>query len=243
VAVVSFGAVAQAEEVSQLPLRHGIYVEANTVCSDASNATRVSFWGDQLNSAHVVGHIREVPEHDGSFVVTRDLEGDSGMGGNLRERVKDEITIDGPGEFSIENENGVWDYRWCAGSMDELAEMKRQREVEGTKAALPVLSLPNDAPPFMGHWGRDNGASAPCSADNLTTYSATDVGTTYSWATYDGDSYAEIELGHWRIKAEGVYEGQRFPLQYDLYLDGDRMHEIIETEDGRQQEANLVRCR
>lgn len=44
-----------------------------------------------------------------------------------------------------------------------------------------------------------------------------------SFAVYDSDSYSEVSPGHWRIEAQGVYESQRFPLTYDLYVEGDTM--------------------
>lgn len=110
-------ALVHADAGRALPLTHGIYVDVETQCAEANNSSRGSFWGDQLNSAHVLGHIRDVAAQDGFFIVTVDLEGDSGMGGNLRERTEWKITTEDQEAFTLETEYGTSSYRWCAASM------------------------------------------------------------------------------------------------------------------------------
>jgi len=235
---VGFGAAAHTQEAT-LPLEQGIYVDVGVRCEDVSNANSISFWGDRLNSAHIVGHIDEVSERAGSYLVTLDLEGDGGMGGNLRERVEWTVAVAESRTLTIENDAGETTYRWCAPSMDDL--MRQEAQARPPLPEAP-LELPDDAPEFMGRWGWEDGVPENCSPNNLTTYKANEVETMESLAVYDSDSYSEISPGHWRIEAQGVYESQRFPLTYDLYVEGDTMREVITGEDGRSRESSLVRC-
>jgi acyl-CoA thioesterase len=104
-----------------------------------------------------------------------------------------------------------------------------------------AATLSADTLAFMGTWGVvADGISNPCEPYNTTTYGldASDNG----HALFEYESYAEIGPAHWQIDAANVYEGSRFPLTIDLYIDGDTMRQVTTSEDGRQQEAELVRC-
>ena len=39
----------------KLPLKRGIFVETSVGCSERSNTTVVSFWGEELNTARKLG--------------------------------------------------------------------------------------------------------------------------------------------------------------------------------------------
>jgi len=108
---------------------------------------------------------------------------------------------------------------------------------------IPAIAMgEGGSPAFIGSWGLADGSPDACAQHNVTTYKANEIETMESLAVYDSDSYSEVSPGHWRIDAHGVYESQRFPLTYDLYVKGDTMREVVTTEDGRQQESTLQRC-
>src|SRR5690606_37840438 len=109
-----------AQDRGILPMTHGIYVEANTQCAAAQPANTISYWGDQLNGAHIIGHIRNVEGSGDIYTVTLDLEGDSGMGGDLRDQVEWQIITDEGGALLIDNGTASTLYRWCAASANEL---------------------------------------------------------------------------------------------------------------------------
>lgn len=234
VAAACFPALVNAADGDALPLRHGIYVDVGTECGAAQNATTISYWGDQLNSAHVVGHIRNVVERNGSFLVTLHREGDAGMGGNLRDQIIEEtITTDGPETLSIENDFGTFSYRWCAATMNDLSRMRHQQAQTPPPMADEPASLEFPAAaPFFGTWGLSDGSADACGDHNTVVYRDGEIETMHLHVTYDSDGVSEVSPGHWRIEGEQVYESQRFPLTYDLYVDGEHMRQVITASDG-----------
>ncbi|AQU82923.1 MULTISPECIES: hypothetical protein [unclassified Halomonas] len=228
-----------AEERATLPLLHGIYVEAGTSCTNVTNSTSVSFWGDALNSSHIEGHIADVALQDGVYTVTLDLESTSGMGGGVSERVLWGITTSNPGELSIDNGFNVASYRWCAASMLDLTG-------DGKKnVAVPseLLELaPEGSPPFMGVWGfvNDEGGIF-CEPHDIKVFALEYAESEHSLMKYDS-SYNEVAPGHWRLEGVGVYEDDEFPLILDLYLEGNKMREVIATADGHHHITELARC-
>ena len=57
-----------------LPLKRGIFVDTDVKCSERSNATVVSFWGDELNTAKTIGKIRKVVKKGKSYTVDLDID-------------------------------------------------------------------------------------------------------------------------------------------------------------------------
>lgn len=53
----------------KLPLKRGIFVDADVKCNERSNATATSFWGNELNTARSRGNIRSVRKQGKTFTV------------------------------------------------------------------------------------------------------------------------------------------------------------------------------
>lgn len=98
----------------KLPLKRGIFVDANVKCSERSNATVTSFWGDELNSSQVRGTIRSVVKRGKSYTVVLDTE--EIRNGN-RSRETWNVTIPSPTRMKIDNQFGSWTQRWCSKAM------------------------------------------------------------------------------------------------------------------------------
>jgi hypothetical protein len=97
----------------KLPLKRGIFVDTSVKCSERSNATAMGFWGDELNTARSVGKIRKVVRKGKSFTVNLDIEE---MGGS-KEKATWSLAIKNSKTFTLTNEFGSWDHRWCADRM------------------------------------------------------------------------------------------------------------------------------
>jgi hypothetical protein len=152
-AVIWLPANAHAQDEGALPMAHGIYVEADTPCAAAQNANIVSYWGDQLNSAYLIGHIRNVDGSDDIYTVTLDLEGDGGMGGDLRDQVEWLVITDEGDALLIDNGIDSTLYMWCAASMDDLDQMRQEQAnaapVSSAEASswVPMQELRTDIDP------------------------------------------------------------------------------------------------
>jgi hypothetical protein len=116
-ALAVFSIASAAEAATTLPLKQGIFVDKKVACSDVDNSSALAFWGDQLNDAHIIGHIVQVKRQGKAYVVTLELEGDSGMGGNARGRVNWIVLDHGAKEFALETPYGPGVYRWCFSKM------------------------------------------------------------------------------------------------------------------------------
>lgn len=229
-----------AEQLATLPLLHGVYVEAGTSCANVTNSTSISFWGEALNSSHIEGHIADVVLQDGVYTVALDLESSSGMGGGVSERVLWGITTSNPGELSIDNGFNVASYRWCAASMLDLAGDGEKNA--GVPSKLLELT-PEGSPPFMGVWGFVNDKDGIfCEPHDIKVFTLEYAESEYSLIKYDSGSYNEVAPGHWRLEGVGGYEDDELPLTLDLYLEGDRMREVISTTDGHHHITELARC-
>lgn len=97
----------------KLPLKRGIFVDTKVKCSERSNATVVSFWGDQLNTARTVGHIRKAVKKGKSYTVDLDIEHMDGG----RAQVTWSLVIKNSKTMKITNSFGSWDNRWCSDQM------------------------------------------------------------------------------------------------------------------------------
>lgn len=96
-----------------LPLAQGIFVDKRVKCTASDNSNTLSFWGNELNSTHVIGTIKKVIRQKQAFVVTLYQEGDEGMGGGLQATVNWTLFVRSPKEFSL----GTDTYRWCFARM------------------------------------------------------------------------------------------------------------------------------
>ncbi len=96
-----------------LPLSHGIFVESSVACTSASNATALSYWGDELNSSKVIGTIVKVKKSGESYQVTLDLniQGESGGKEDWTIVIKD------PRHMRVTSAYGTSSYRWCFSQM------------------------------------------------------------------------------------------------------------------------------
>lgn len=97
----------------KLPLKRGIFVDTSVKCSERSNATVVSFWGDELNTARTVGKIRKVVNKGKSYTVELDLEHMDGG----KEKSTWRLVIRNPKTLRVTNTFGSWDHRWCSEQM------------------------------------------------------------------------------------------------------------------------------
>ena len=92
-----------------LPLSHGIFVESSVGCSDVSNATALSYSGDELNSSKVIGTIVRVKKSNGSYRVTLDMNVQGEPSGQEIWTVK----INGVKNMTVMFPYGTSSYRWC----------------------------------------------------------------------------------------------------------------------------------
>lgn len=109
--------VQSASAKDMLPLQRGIFVNTQVTCSNASNAYILSYWGDELNSSHVGGYIKKVTKKKKALVVTLALEGDGGVGGNLRKTENWTISVRSKTEFQVTTPRSTNTFRWCSSSM------------------------------------------------------------------------------------------------------------------------------
>ena len=82
-------------------------------CSERSSATVVSFWGDELNTARTIGKIGKVAKQGKTYTVHLDMEH---MDGGKEKEVWT-LVISNPTTFSITNDFGSWNNRWCSPKM------------------------------------------------------------------------------------------------------------------------------
>jgi len=98
-----------------LPLKRGMFVREGASCQEPSNSNAMSFGGRDLSTAHVEGKIVRVEKNGQNYVVTQRLEGDGGMGGNLRGLHKTALRIHSPTRFTVQDD-GARTYRYCGPS-------------------------------------------------------------------------------------------------------------------------------
>lgn len=111
--IMAFCLPAAGITADKLPLKRGIFVDTNVKCSERSNATVVSFWGDQLNTSRTVGHISKVVKKGKSYTVDLDIEHMDGG----REQTTWSLVIKNSKTMKITNNFGSWDQRWCSDQM------------------------------------------------------------------------------------------------------------------------------
>jgi hypothetical protein len=104
---------AAAAAADKLPLKRGIFVETSVQCSERSNATVVSFWGDELNTAKAVGKIHRVTKKGKSYAVDLEIEHMDGS----KEKSTWSLVIRNSKSLKITNNFGSWDHRWCSDRM------------------------------------------------------------------------------------------------------------------------------
>lgn len=97
----------------KLPLKRGIFVETSVKCSERSNGTVVSFWGDELNTAQAVGKIRKVAKKGKIYTVHLDVEHVQGG----REKWVSTLVISNPKAFTITSDFRSSSHRWCSSTM------------------------------------------------------------------------------------------------------------------------------
>jgi len=98
-----------AATADQLPLKHGIFVAADTPCKGASNAAIMSYWGgdNALNVSQAECRINRVAHTGTRYTVTRtctDIQSQTSMGKDVVH-----LTIASPSAFTIDGTA----YRWC----------------------------------------------------------------------------------------------------------------------------------
>ena len=96
-----------------LPLSHGIFIESSVGCSNASNATALSFWGDELNSARVIGTIMDVSQKGNVYEVRLDMNSQGQPAG----KEDWQIVIDDPNSMTVTSPYGTQHYNWCFNEM------------------------------------------------------------------------------------------------------------------------------
>ncbi|MBX9458072.1 MAG: hypothetical protein KL863_19740 [Rhizobium sp.] len=97
----------------KLPLKRGIFVDTDVKCAERSNATVVSFWGDQLNTARTIGTISRVVKKGKSYTVDLDIEHMDG--GKVKTTWS--LVIRNPRTLKVTNSFGSWNHRWCSDQM------------------------------------------------------------------------------------------------------------------------------
>jgi len=111
--ILALGLPSLAFATDPLPLKRGVFVDSSVKCSERSNATAVSFWGDELNSAKAVGRIRKVAKNGQSYTVDLEIEHMDGS----KEKSIWSLTIRHPESMTITNDFGSWNHRWCSDRM------------------------------------------------------------------------------------------------------------------------------
>lgn len=95
----------------KLPLRHGIYVDSRIDCKEFSNVSMMSFWGDQLNVAQMIGHIVKVSKSGRDYRV--EIDGEPVRGDGPTETFTWTVTIYGETDMKVQSEFSTDRYRWC----------------------------------------------------------------------------------------------------------------------------------
>lgn len=99
--------------VDLLPLKRGIFVEKSITCSKRSNATVISYWGNELNSSRTVGTIVKVESDGKDYTVTLDM---NVMGEEYGEEIWN-ISIKNFQEIKIVGPGRDTEYKWCSEEM------------------------------------------------------------------------------------------------------------------------------
>lgn len=111
VTVLSAMSATTAIAADMLPLKQGIYVDKRVDCSEFSNASMMSFWGDQLNVAQVIGHIVQVSKSGNEYRLK--ISGEPVNGDGPAQEVEWTVTVYSKKEMKVQSEFGVDRYRWC----------------------------------------------------------------------------------------------------------------------------------
>lgn len=106
------GLATPALSADKLPLKRGMFVREGVSCQEPPNADAMSFGGNDLSTAHVEGKIVRVQRNGENYIVTQRVDGDSGMGGNMRGSFKMNLQIHGPTRFTVQG-SGAGTYRYC----------------------------------------------------------------------------------------------------------------------------------
>ena len=96
-----------------LPLKRGIFVEKPVGCENRSNATVISYWGNELNSNRVIGEIIKIERNGQKYEVTLEM---NSMGEPSGKELWT-LLIDNPKEMSVTAPGRGATYVWCSSQM------------------------------------------------------------------------------------------------------------------------------
>jgi hypothetical protein len=100
-----------AAAADMLPLKHGIYVDANVACKGASNADTMSYWGKDngLNVSRIGCRIVRLSKNGSTYTLQRTCRGITGSG-----TFKDKVAVKmiSASSFALIGDRSVT-YRYC----------------------------------------------------------------------------------------------------------------------------------
>ena len=111
-----------AEAKDLLPLKQGIFVDAEIPCTEfgrayltelhVANKYAMGFWGDSVNDAFTIGKIIKVKRDGQTYKVALDSKTDSPMG-NFTGVIDQTFVISSPTRLRTDRGYGQATFRWC----------------------------------------------------------------------------------------------------------------------------------
>jgi hypothetical protein len=111
--IVAILGVVPVQAADRLPLQRGYYVQSDTPCQRASNATISLYDGVSFGAAHVECRkpvIRKAP--DGTYQMTKRCRDMQGSGGSW-ETFKSSYVLKSPTEFVETTSSATFSFRYC----------------------------------------------------------------------------------------------------------------------------------